>query len=219
MTGPSPDDLAGRARVGEPGAFDAFVRVTSAQCYALALRLTGNEADAADVVQDAYLRAFRSIGRFRGDASVRTWLYRIVANSAANLRRSRPTAPWAIDEALEIADPRVDRDPGLVAERHEERTVVVEALRKLPFALRAVVVLRDIYDLPHEAIAVELGISSSAAKVRLHRARKLLRIDLDRQRTDRGRGRDLVVPHAVTTIRSRRRAVSTHTGEGRARAV
>jgi RNA polymerase sigma-70 factor (ECF subfamily) len=209
--GPTPDDLARRASGGDPGAFDELVRATSAQCYALALRLTGNDTDAADVLQDAYLRAFRAIGRFRGEASVRTWLYRIVANSAANLRRARPAPPAVIDEALEIPDRCVDRDPGVVAERHEARSAVVDALRALPFALRAVVVLRDIYDLPHDAIAAELGISTGAAKVRLHRARRMLREVLDAPATDRRHGRAAAAATAIgvraaTSVREGRRA-------------
>jgi RNA polymerase sigma-70 factor (ECF subfamily) len=215
---PSTDDLARSARVGEAGAFDALVRATSSECYALALRLTGNESDAADVVQDAYLRAFRSIGRFRGEAGVRTWLYRIVANSASNIRRSKPAAPLVIDESFEIADARADRDPGLVLERHEERAAVVLALAHLPFALRAVVVLRDIYDLPHEAIAAELGISRAAAKVRLHRARKLLRVALASQRTEVRDANRPIVGEIITPIGSRRATVPEETGR-RARAV
>ncbi len=180
----SPDEWALRARSGEPGAFDELVRVTSPECYALALRLTGDPSDAADVVQDAYLRAFRAIARFRADASVRTWLYRIVANCAANLLRGRPSAAnVGLEEAVHLVDLRPERDPGIAAERHAERVQVVEALRDLPFGLRAVIVLRDIYDLPHEAIAAELGISRAAAKVRLHRARRTLRDVLDEPAT------------------------------------
>jgi RNA polymerase sigma-70 factor (ECF subfamily) len=206
------DDLAARARSGEPGAFDDLVRATSADIYALALRLTGNETDASDVVQDAYIRAFRAIGRFRSESSVRTWLYRIVANSASDVRRSRP-ATLEIENAIQLADARADRDPGLVAERHEERAAIIEALRGLPFALRAVVVLRDIYDL--SAIAEELGISRAAAKVRLHRARKLLRDGADLS-TDR---RPVGAPSDVTTMRRRATPATATEGGDRARAV
>ncbi|HWD24526.1 MAG TPA: sigma-70 family RNA polymerase sigma factor [Acidimicrobiales bacterium] len=214
MTAPPLDELAARARSGEPGAFDDLVRATSADSYALAFRLTGNETDASDVVQEAYIRAFRGIDRFRSDASVRTWLYRIVANSASNVRRARPAPTLEIEQAFDLADARADRDPGLVAERREERAAVVEALRNLPFALRAVVVLRDIYDLSHEAIADELGISRAAARVRLHRARKLLRdaVDPSTERAPRA------APSLVTPIRRRSAPVAARGGD-RARAV
>jgi RNA polymerase sigma-70 factor (ECF subfamily) len=220
MTEPSPDEWAIRARAGEPGAFDGLVRSTTVECYALAFRLTGNSSDASDVVQEAYLRAFRAIGRFRADASVRTWLYRIVANCASNVRRSRPATPTiAIDEAFEIADPRIDRDPSLVAERGAERAVVIEALRHLPFALRAVVVLRDIYDLPHDAIAAELGISRAAAKVRLHRARKALREALDPTGIPRHPGLDDVTTGELAVTVIGRSECPVGGVDGRARAV
>ena len=190
MTGRSPDELAllrGATASPERSTRSSARRRQSAS---LAFRLTGNEADAADVVQEAYLRAFRAIGRFRGDSSVRTWLYRIVANAASNSRRRRPAAALTIDEALDLVDLRADRDPGAVAERHEERAVIVAALGALPFGLRAVVVLRDIYDLPHDAIAAELGISRAASKVRLHRARKALAATPSRtRRSNRAGGR------------------------------
>ena len=81
----SPDmvSLVERAKSGDREAFDRLVRITHSDSYALALRLTGSTEDARDVVQEAYLRAYRSIGRFRGDALFSTWLYRIVANCAA----------------------------------------------------------------------------------------------------------------------------------------
>ncbi|NDH96864.1 MAG: sigma-70 family RNA polymerase sigma factor [Actinobacteria bacterium] len=75
--------LVDRAVDGEREAFDELVRLTHRDAFGLALRLTGNEEDARDVVQDAYLRAYRSIGRFRGDARFSTWLYRIPTNSAS----------------------------------------------------------------------------------------------------------------------------------------
>ena len=170
------DALAMRAREGDRDAFEALVVATSTSCYQLAFRLVGNEHDARDVVQETYLRAYRGLKRFRGDAAVTTWLYRITANSAARLleRRSR-SATAMLDDNMEFADIRPERDPESAASAADERGRLVEALGDLPDALRVVVVLRDVYDLPHREIARELGISQSAAKVRLHRARRLLR--------------------------------------------
>src|SRR5881227_1537283 len=76
-------DLVAAAKAGDRGAFDELVRATYADAYTLAYRLTGNEEDARDVVQDAYLRAYKGLRRFRGDAQFSTWMYRIVANCAA----------------------------------------------------------------------------------------------------------------------------------------
>ena len=153
--------------------------------FVLALRLTGNEDDALDAVQDAFLRAFRSIRRFRGDAAFSTWMYRITANCAVTLleRRGRHrhqsldamTSPSAEAQA----DVRPEHNPEARSVQMADRDRLAAALASLPVKLRAVVVLRDVYDLPHEAIAAELGITVTAAKVRLHRARRQLRERLD----------------------------------------
>jgi RNA polymerase sigma-70 factor, ECF subfamily len=171
-------DLVAAARDGDKAAFDELVRVTSRDTYTLAYRLVGNEEDARDVVQEAYLRAYKGIGRFRGDAQFSTWLYRITANCAATHlgKRKKHRHEELPDESrAEVMDRNPERDPQatLIATSLRER--LTAALDELPPKLRAVVVLRDVYDLPHEAIANELGISETAAKVRLHRARRKLR--------------------------------------------
>lgn len=172
--------LVSASRRGDRQAFEELVRVTTADTYTLAYRLTGNEEDARDVVQEAYLRAFRSIRRFRGDAQFTTWLYRITANCSSTLlaRRARQRAE-PLDDDAPVVDLRVDHDPEHRAAAAEERARVAGALAGLPWRLRQVVVLRDIYDLAHRDIAAELDISEAAAKVRLHRARRRLRESLD----------------------------------------
>lgn len=168
--------LVTAAQDGDRRAFDDLVRVTYADTYTLAYRLTGNEEDASDVVQDAYLRAYRGLKRFRGDAAFTTWMYRITANCAAtHLSKRRKNRHEELTEDLGGDDLRPAADPVAHAESGMERDRLQRALLELPPRLRAVVVLRDVYDLPHDAIAAELGISVSAAKVRLHRARRRLR--------------------------------------------
>jgi len=174
-------DVVAAARGGDRAAFDEVVRRTYADTYTLAHRLTGNEDDARDVVQEAYLRAYRGLRRFRGEARFTTWLYRITANCCTTLtaRRARQRhEPLGEDEP--VADPRLDHDPEWRVSAGEEREAVARALAGLPLRLRQVIVLRDIYDLPHAAIAGQLGITEAAAKVRLHRARRRLREDFDR---------------------------------------
>jgi RNA polymerase sigma-70 factor (ECF subfamily) len=174
-----PDEFAGlvaAARGGDRSAFDELVRATSAETYTLAYRLVGNEEDARDVVQETYLRAYKGIGKFRAESQFSTWLYRITANCAATQlgKRKRHRHEELLDDAP-LPDLAPDRDPVGRAEASNLRDRLTVALEDLPPRLRAVVVLRDVYDLPHEAIAAELGISESAAKVRLHRARRQLR--------------------------------------------
>ena len=175
----APEELAPlvlAARDGDRGAFEDLVRATSSDTYSLARRLVGDEDDARDVVQEVYLRAFRGIRRFRGDAQFSTWLHRITANCAAtHLGRRRRHRHEELGDDPAVPDASPAHDPELVAESHALRDLLTAELAELPPRLRAVVVLRDVYDLPHEAIATELGISVAAAKVRLHRARKRLR--------------------------------------------
>lgn len=172
----APDPLVAAARDGDRAAFEELVRLTSADTYTLAYRLVDDEEDARDVVQEAYLRAYRGIGRFRGDAQFSTWLYRITANVASSHigRRRRHRHDELVDDHSRVDD-HPERNPEARADTRVLRDQLTRALEELPPRLRAVVVLRDVYDLPHEAIAAELGITESAAKVRLHRARRRLR--------------------------------------------
>jgi RNA polymerase sigma-70 factor (ECF subfamily) len=169
-------DLVTAAKNGDRTAFDELVRRTSAETYTLAYRLVGNEEDARDVVQEAYFRAYKGIGKFREEAQFSTWLYRITANCAAtHLGRRRKHRHEELPDDDSVVDLVAERDPQAMADASGLRDRLTAALEDLPPRLRAVVVLRDVYDLPHEAIAAELGISESAAKVRLHRARRRLR--------------------------------------------
>src|SRR5256885_4836325 len=166
-------ELVAAAKAGDRSAFEELVRATYADAYTLAYRLTGDEEDARDVVQDAYLRAYKGLKRFRGDAQFSTWMYRIVANCAAtDLAKRNKTRHEDLSDDGPFADERPEIDPEIMAEAASLRDRVGVALRDLPPRLRAVVVLRYVYDLPHEAIAAELGITEAAAKVRLHRARR-----------------------------------------------
>ena len=152
------------------------MRSTYTDTYTLAYRLTGDEEDARDVVQETYLRAYRGLSRFRGDAQFTTWLYRITANCAnTHLGRRLRHRHDELTEESQVVDDRPEIDPQHRAENEALRGRLRLAIEQLPPRLRAVVVLRDVYDLPHEAIAEELGITESAAKVRLHRARRRLR--------------------------------------------
>jgi RNA polymerase sigma-70 factor, ECF subfamily len=169
-------ELVGSAKSGDRQAFDELVRRTFVDTFTLARRLTGNEEDARDVVQDAYLRAWKGIGKFRGDAAFSTWLYRITANAAASsVQRGRRHRAEPFADDFEPVDTGAEQMITQGAESAETLDRIADALDELPAKLRSVVVLKDVYGLSHEAIAEELGISVSAAKVRLHRARRKLR--------------------------------------------
>src|SRR5215510_366820 len=171
------DHLVGAAREGDRPAFDELVRRTYVDTYTLALRLTADEEDARDVVQESYLRAWKGLPNFRGDAQFSTWMYRITANTAYSVvKRRRRHRAESLDEVLE--EP-IELHPDLQPEDAAETSALLDqlsaALDELPPKLRVLVVLKDVYGLSHEEIADELGISVPAAKVRLHRGRRKLR--------------------------------------------
>ena len=181
------DELVTRAQHGDQQAFAELVSRTHADTYTLAYRLCGNEEDARDVVQDAYLRAYKGLKRFRGDAQFTTWMYRITANGANTLMGKRHKHRH--DELLDVVeDTDLARDPSAQADAMALRADLADALRELSPKLRAVVLLRDVYELPHEDIAAELGISETAAKVRLHRARLQLKERLFSRQPERPAG-------------------------------
>jgi RNA polymerase sigma-70 factor (ECF subfamily) len=170
-------ELIAKAKQGDRAAFDELVKATYQKVHGLALRLTGNEHDADDVVQDTYVRAFRSLRKFRGDARFSTWLHRITANSASTFmgRRQRDSRHDDIDSVIDLADRREANDPEFALQNGAVGARLRRALDNLPERLRNVVVLRDVHGMSHREIAEELDISEAAAKVRLHRARARLR--------------------------------------------
>ena len=169
-------ELIARAKAGDRAAFDELVKATYQRVHALALRMTGNEHDADDVVQDTYVRAFNGLRKFREDARFSTWLHRITANSASTLmgRRQRHRHD-DIESVVDLADHREDTDPEFQLQNGVVGARLRRALDNLPERLRNVVVLRDVHGMSHREIAEELEISEAAAKVRLHRARARLR--------------------------------------------
>ncbi len=171
------DRLVTAARDGDRPAFDELVRRTYVDTYTLALRLTAHEEDARDVVQETYLRAWKGLDGFRGDAQFTTWLYRITANTAyTTVKRRRRHRADSLDAILEEpVETRIDAQPEASAEQSAALARLAGAVEHLPPKLRVLVVLKDVYGLSHEEIAEELGISVAAAKVRLHRGRKRLR--------------------------------------------
>jgi RNA polymerase sigma-70 factor, ECF subfamily len=151
------------ARAGEPWGLEQFYNCYYEQVYALCRRLLGGcEDDARDATQTTFVRAFRELPRFRGESTARTWLYRIAVNESLTVLRKRRAAP----QAVEGVEPAGAADPDVV-----ERVAVQAALGRVKPAHRAVLVLRYWEGLGYEEIAGVLGISLSAAKMRLKRAR------------------------------------------------
>jgi RNA polymerase sigma-70 factor (ECF subfamily) len=166
-------ELLAACRRGDPQAFEEIVERTYRHVYTQALRLVGDRQDAEDVAQEAYVRVFRGLAGFRGDAQFETWLYRIVSNAAmTHLRRRRRFGEVLTERTAEPLELRAEVR---VAEEAVERDALERALEALPMSMRSVVVMKDVYGLSCREIGDQIGISEGAVKVRLHRARKRLK--------------------------------------------
>jgi RNA polymerase sigma-70 factor (ECF subfamily) len=163
--------LARSAADGDSEAFAELVRRHEGRVYSIALRMTGREEDARDAAQDAFVSAYRKLSSFRGDAAFTTWLHRVTVNATYDLLRKRSRSPEPVADVPETAAAPREEDPaGRVAEQLEVR----EALALVPEEYRAVLVLRDMEDLPIEEVAEILGVPVGTVKSRCHRARVAL---------------------------------------------
>jgi RNA polymerase sigma-70 factor (ECF subfamily) len=186
--GESEAALVERLRRGDGAAFEQLLRAHTGRLLAVARRLLGNEEDARDAVQDAFLSAFRSIDRFDGQAALGTWLHRIAVNAALTRLRSRrrhpekpieELLPTFLEDGHQARPPRDWPDPSAALQRHETRESVRRHIDELPEEYRTVLLLRDIEGLDTDETARMLGLTPGAVKTRLHRARQALRALLE----------------------------------------
>ena len=168
-----------RARQGDSEAFRALVERHSRSVFRLAFRMTGNEQDAEDVVQEAFLRAYKQLGRFESRANFGTWLYRIVANCSVDLMRAKQSRhdmsrSESLDDVVEL--PSTDgAGPDRLAQSAEIQSRVREALKALSPLERAAFTLRHHEGRSIEEISKTLGLGTSAAKHSIFRAVRKLR--------------------------------------------
>jgi RNA polymerase sigma-70 factor (ECF subfamily) len=154
--------------------------------YQLAFHLLGDQQEALDLSQEVFLRVFRTLTHFRGQSTLKTWIYRIVINQASNRqrwwRRRHRSQQVPLEEHTsahgEFAESRNFAMPDRVLQQRETADRVWQALEALPFDQRAVVVLREIDGLSYDEIAGSLGIAVGTVKSRLARARESLRASL-----------------------------------------
>ena len=167
---------------GNTHLFHDLIRPHERSVYAMALSLLRNEADAEDVAQEAFLKAFRNLANFRGESKFGTWLISIALNEARTRLRSKKNVKMeSLDEPPEGQRsilPALIRDwreiPSEALERREIRLLLQEAIADLPMIYREVFLLRDVEELSVNQSAEALGISIASVKVRLHRARMML---------------------------------------------
>lgn len=184
---PSPADdaaLLEGLRARDERAFETIVRVYGPRLLAVARRLVRDDADAQDVLQSAYLNAFRAVDDFEGTAQVSSWLHRIVVNTALMKLRTRrrkpeepidPLLPAFLDDGHHLeqfSDWAAPAD--VMLERKETRAAVRASIDLLPESYRSVLLLRDIEELSTQEVADALGLTPTAVKVRLHRGRQAL---------------------------------------------
>jgi RNA polymerase sigma-70 factor (ECF subfamily) len=183
--------LARRASHGDRGAFREVMRRCNQRLFRVARAIVRDDSEAEDVLQEAYTCAFAAIASFRGDASLATWLTRIVLNEAhGRLRRRRPTVGLdALDVHLErnqvLPFPGASSDdPEADAARAQIRRLLERAVDGLPEPFRLVFILREVEGLTSEQTAAHLGLRPETVKTRLHRARSRLREALETQVAD-----------------------------------
>ena len=168
-----------RAQKGDAAAFEQLVTAYERKVYALALRSTGSEADAADLTQEVFLRAWRSLNSFRGDSTVSTWLYRITMNICIDFSRKKSLqlVPLSDEEGneLPLPDRRTTNSPEAALENQELSRELNTALKQLTPDHRQAILLRDVSGLTYQEIGRMLALEEGTVKSRLARARRNLR--------------------------------------------
>ena len=178
--------LARRCGSGDEVACQQLVDQYQRMVHALGCQLLGSPDEALDLSQEVFLRVFRTIGRFEGRAALRTWVYRIVINGARNRRRWYQRRRRAylvpldvhVSEHGELAAPRTAGSPEVAFDRKEKQQRLRRAIGDLPLEQRSALILREIHGLRYKEIAFSLGVTTSAVKSRLSRARETLRREL-----------------------------------------
>jgi RNA polymerase sigma-70 factor, ECF subfamily len=181
--------LVEQCRLGDPEAFARLVALHERMVFNLAARMLGDGEEARDVSQEVFLQVYRTVGRFEGRSSVKTWIYRIVVNQCHNRRRwwrrRARERSQSIDDLTMAEEAKVSEAGAGAASsafdgvrRAERAALVQEALMSLSFAHRAVLMLRDAEGLSCEAVAETLALPVGTVKSRLSRAREALRARL-----------------------------------------
>jgi len=181
--------LVERARAGDQQAFGELVRQYERKVYRLAMNITRNEEDAEDVLQEAFLKAYEHLDRFKGDSKFYTWLVRIAVNEALmKLRQRKGDRTVPLDEPVDTGEETMAREiavwgdnPEQQYSKEEMQSILTEAVDSLKPDFRTVFTLRDIEEMSTEETAEILDISVPAVKSRLLRARLALREKLTRQ--------------------------------------
>jgi RNA polymerase sigma-70 factor (ECF subfamily) len=165
-------ELVRRAQRGERGAFDLLVLRYQHKVIKLVARLLRDPAEAEDVAQEAFVKAYRALGSFRGDSAFYTWLYRIAVNTARNAMASRQRRP--LDYEAELSEAEQGDTPEATALTEEIRETVNRAVAELPEDLRTAIILREVEGLSYEEIASAMDCPVGTVRSRIFRAREAI---------------------------------------------
>ncbi|NLT12937.1 MAG: sigma-70 family RNA polymerase sigma factor [Clostridiales bacterium] len=168
-----------RVRNGESDAFEALVLENQKKVYNLAFKMTGNENDALDISQEAFIKAFTGLKNFRGESRFSVWLYRLTYNLSIDLirknQRNQFTSLTYIDDSGDYSDyeiPDLSGEPENEIERKELREAISKGIDELPEKHREILIMREITGMSYDDIAKTLGLSEGTVKSRLSRARQ-----------------------------------------------
>ena len=175
-----------KAQRGDLDAFESIVEKYKKKVFNLAFKMLQDREDASDAAQDAFLKVYRSLPRFKGDAKFSTWLYRIVTNVCLDyIRRRKKVVEISLDKQLEMSDGKLDfelPDEAINIEEEAEKTefhqLVLDAVDNLPETHRLVIMMRDFQNMSYSEIAELLSCPEGTVKSRINRARRFLRGDL-----------------------------------------
>lgn len=186
---PSEAELVAALQAGDAAAFETVVRRFGGRLLVVARQVLASEEDAHDALQDAFITAFKSIGRFEGKSKLSTWLHRVVVNAALmRLRSKKRKREQSIDDLLptfvedghqNCPTPEWNQSALSGIQRKETQAAVRACIDQLPDDYRTVLLLRDMQELDTAEVAEQLGISEGNVKVRLHRARQALKTLLE----------------------------------------
>ncbi len=176
------EELIKKSQLGDMDAFEQLVTQYEKKVYSIAYRLVGNHEDASDLAQEAFIKVFKSIKNFRGDASFSTWLYHVVSNVCRDYLRKNKLKTTSLDEPVIFEGECLERQitdyslgPNQIAEQKELQAYVQKLILQLPEDYRLVLVLREYMDFSYEEIAKEMNITMGTVKSRLNRARNMLK--------------------------------------------
>ena len=190
MTPWTDEELVARSKTGDIDSFNQLVKRWERPIFALAYRTLGREEDARDVTQETFLRAFRALAGFKGDAKFSSWLYRIALNLCRDwMRRERRAPIVEMPEGVEMEQVAVDRGPVETVEdlaaRAELSREVVKAMERLPSEQRQAIILKEYHGLTFQEIADLMKCPLSTVKTRVYQGLSTLRKQLAEQMTPR----------------------------------